>query len=313
MKPELDDYDTIIVAFSGGKDSTACLLHLLDLGVPKEKLELWHHLIDGEPGSEAFMDWPMTEDYCRDFAGAFEIPIYYSWRNGGFEREMLRDEQPTAPVSWEQPDGTVGSAGGGGKKNTRLMFPQVSNDLRVRWCSAYLKIDVMSIAINNQERFLDSKTLVITGERAQESKNRQGYKEFEDHRCNAPTKGRTVHQWRPIHGWDEAMVWSIIERYKVNAHPAYWLGWGRLSCMTCIFGNADQWTSASYHYPEMVERIAKYEEGFGVTIKRKESVRDLLDSGILFDSIEYSPTLIIEEEEWKLPPGALSGNDAGPT
>jgi hypothetical protein len=27
---------------------------------------------------------------------------------------------------------------------TRLKFPQVSADLNVRWCSAYLKIDVMA-------------------------------------------------------------------------------------------------------------------------------------------------------------------------
>jgi len=34
-----NDYDKIIVFFSGGKDSTACVLHLLDLGVPKEDIE----------------------------------------------------------------------------------------------------------------------------------------------------------------------------------------------------------------------------------------------------------------------------------
>lgn len=36
-------YDAILVAFSGGKDSLACLLHLLDLGVDRSKIELWHH------------------------------------------------------------------------------------------------------------------------------------------------------------------------------------------------------------------------------------------------------------------------------
>src|SRR6185437_14385284 len=34
-------YDTIIVAFSGGKDSMALLLLLLHLGVPRERIELW--------------------------------------------------------------------------------------------------------------------------------------------------------------------------------------------------------------------------------------------------------------------------------
>ena len=54
-----DTYDHVIVAFSGGKDSVACLLHLLDLGVPREKIELWHHDVDGREGSD-LMDWPVT-------------------------------------------------------------------------------------------------------------------------------------------------------------------------------------------------------------------------------------------------------------
>jgi hypothetical protein len=35
----LEDYDIIAVNYSGGKDSLACLLHLLDLGVPRSKIE----------------------------------------------------------------------------------------------------------------------------------------------------------------------------------------------------------------------------------------------------------------------------------
>jgi tRNA(Ile)-lysidine synthase TilS/MesJ len=34
------EYDLVIVSFSGGKDSLACVLRMLDLGVPISKLEL---------------------------------------------------------------------------------------------------------------------------------------------------------------------------------------------------------------------------------------------------------------------------------
>ena len=61
-------FDRVVVAFSGGKDSLACVLHLLDLGCPKEKLELWHHDIDGDESEQPFMDWPVTKDYCRAVA-----------------------------------------------------------------------------------------------------------------------------------------------------------------------------------------------------------------------------------------------------
>jgi len=184
-----DSYDRIIVAFSGGKDSVACFLHLLETGCPKDKIELWHHDIDGH--DEDFMDWPVTPDYCRAFAAAFNVPIYFSWKQGGFKGEMLRNDTPTAGVSFEIPSPCgsckhVKSCGGESKSlGTRQQFPQQSPDLNVRWCSAYLKIDVASKAIIHQERFLGLRVLFITGERAQESAARSNYAEREYHKTDA--------------------------------------------------------------------------------------------------------------------------------
>ena len=82
LTPDLSLYDRFIVAFSGGKDSLACLLMLLDMGVPRHAIELWHHSIDGN--SEPFMDWPITASYCETVAKAIGVPLYFSWRIGGF-------------------------------------------------------------------------------------------------------------------------------------------------------------------------------------------------------------------------------------
>lgn len=60
----LEDYDLIIVLFSGGKDSLAAYLKLLEWGVPKEKIELWHHDIDGGHPDRK-MDWPVTQSYVE--------------------------------------------------------------------------------------------------------------------------------------------------------------------------------------------------------------------------------------------------------
>ena len=65
----IHNYDKYIVTFSGGKDSMACFLHLLEHGVSIDKIELWHQEIDGR--GEHFFDWEITPDYCRKFAEAF--------------------------------------------------------------------------------------------------------------------------------------------------------------------------------------------------------------------------------------------------
>ena len=73
--PKFEDYEKILVAFSGGKDSIACLLTLIEHGVPRGKIELHHHLVDGRENTKGavtnLFDWPCTEDYCRKFASNF--------------------------------------------------------------------------------------------------------------------------------------------------------------------------------------------------------------------------------------------------
>ena len=327
----MTDYDHYLIAFSGGKDSLACLLHLLELGVPKHKIELWHHDVDGE--GEHFMDWPVTKDYCRKVADHFEIPIYFSWKSGGFKREMLRHEQPTAPNYFETPPEDEGDlecglevVGGKGPNGTREKFPQVSANLSVRWCSAYLKIDVGAAAIRNQDRFNNKRTLVISGERAEESAARAKYKTFEPDRSDNRNgkKQRLVDRWRPVHDWTEKQVWDIIHKWGIVAHPAYRLGWGRLSCMKCIFGSKDQWASAAEIDPIGVQEISKYEDQFGVTIHRTKSVATLVNEGIPYENV-YNNTLRheamnpiyvgriwVNPANWQQPAGAF-GENAGPS
>lgn len=332
VQPVLSEYSRFIVAFSGGKDSLACILHLLDLGVDPGKIELWHHDVDGH--AEVYMDWPCTPAYCRAVAAHLELPIFFSWKVGGFRGEMMRNNQPTDVTAYEvpptfKPKGPqknkprVWAAGGNGPAGTRLKFPQVSGDLRVRWCSAYLKIDIADRAIRGQDRFNDRKTLFVTGERAEESSNRARYKTLEPHRADA-RKGRLkrhIDHWRPVHRWSEHQVWEIIRKHSINPHPAYRLGWGRVSCAGCIFGSPNQWASLRQVLPEQFSLIAKDEAASGFTIQRQHSIRQLADAGKPYASI--TPGLIAEAkdrewsypvrlEDWQLPAGAF-GEQVGPT
>ena len=320
--PDLHGYNTVLVGFSGGKDSLACVLQLLELGVPRERIELWHHDIDG--GGEAYMDWGCTAAYCRAVAAALGLRILFSWREGGFLREMMRDRALTAPAVFERADGSLGRSGGvRGKLNTRLQFPQVSPDLNVRWCSGKLKIDVADSAIRGDDRFLGKRTLVVTGERAQESANRARYATFEPHRSNV--NKRLVDHWRPIHAWREEEVWAIIRRHGIVPHPAYVLGWSRLSCMCCIFGGADQWATIRAIFPERFAAIATHEAQFGKTIHRKLTLAQRADMGCPYpaalerrllaqaaDSHDWDAPVLVAPGDWVMPAGAF-GEGGGPT
>lgn len=315
-------YDWIIVSFSGGKDSLALLLQLIDADVDRDKILLWHQHVDGDPHRDAsFMDWPCTANYCQQVAEHFGVRLMFQWRCGGFRREMLKDNDRIAAVGFETVHGSHDMAGGrNGKISTRRMFPQVTANLQQRWCSSALKIDAASIAMTNDRAFDRSKILFLTGERRQESAARSKYAEMEKHRKH--TKLRHVDHWRSIIDWSEQQVWDIVRKHGIVPHPAYRLGWGRVSCLTCIFGQADQWASVRKIHPRLFEQIATYEVEFGKTIHRGKSVVQLADVGTPYkecDDVKLVSLALdkdyveaIHTNEWVLPAGAFR-HCGGPT
>jgi 3'-phosphoadenosine 5'-phosphosulfate sulfotransferase (PAPS reductase)/FAD synthetase len=323
---DLSVYEEFIVFFSGGKDSVACVLHLLDCGVEPQQIEIHHHLVDGDEGS-TLMDWPVTESYCRAFAESFGVRYARSWRVGGFEREMLRENTSTAPVSVPMEDG-VQSVSGGERSppNTRRRFPQVTADLQQRWCSSSLKIEVGARYLNRNPRFADGKRrLVVTGERAEESKARATYATFELHRCHRAGHRitRRLDHWRPVHKWSEAQVWDILKRYGVRAHPVYDLGIGRASCAFCIFGGPQQWATLKEIDSERFDRIAGYERSFQITIHRSMSVNELAAKAVPLVvrsspqalavlRAQYQGDIRIAPALWQLPRGAFQ-HSPGPS
>ena len=168
----LEEYDLVVVLLSGGKDSIACYLKLLELGVPKEKIELWHHDIDGGHPSRR-MDWKCTANYVKAFAEAEGVRLRVSYRVNGFFGELYRIGA-SEPIEWMDPDtGEIKQCRLSNnymkckelkeqaademeellkKYGYRMKFPAKTGDLSKRWCSAYLKIAVMDGVVSNLDR-----------------------------------------------------------------------------------------------------------------------------------------------------------------
>lgn len=168
----LEEYDLIVVLLSGGKDSIACYFKLIELGVPKEKIEFWHHDIDGGHPCRR-MDWRCTQNYVKALAEAEGIPLRLSWRKNGFFAELYRIGA-SEPVEWMEPDtgeilqckpspnylkcleikekATEEMEEELKKLGYRMKFPAKTGDLSRRWCSAYLKIMVADSVMANLDR-----------------------------------------------------------------------------------------------------------------------------------------------------------------
>lgn len=348
----LEDYDHIIVLFSGGKDSAAAYFRLLELGVPKNRMELWHHSIDGGHPDRR-MDWPVTENYVRAFAEAEGVSLRVSSRINGFWGEVYR-VGASYPIEYEDDDGSTKICPPTTKQleserlrkqilsklepelanqlkefGCRMKFPAKSGDLSRRWCSAYLKIDVAKSVICNLESLQtaqqNTNILVVSGERRGESAGRAKYNEMEIHRTNATTRAhRLVHQWRAVIDYSERDIWELLRRHNVVPHPCYACGWNRCSCALCIFGLPRHWAGIRELFPEEYEKVRQDEIRLGFTIDNKKDLDAFVgnaescvyhgDPNALHQLVtgEFIVKDIYCTGAWDFPAGAFRGAEGGP-
>lgn len=342
----LEEYDLIAILLSGGKDSIACYYKLLEMGVPKERIEFWHHDIDGGHPSRR-MDWRCTQNYVKAFAEAENVPLRLSWRVNGFFGELYRIGT-SEPVEWCEPDtGEIIQCKPSKKYleckaikessiydmeeklkeyGCRQKFPAKTADLRTRWCSAYLKIMVADGVMSNLDKTKQGvKVLVVSGERRGESSGRSKYNEIEIHRTNAEKKlKRTVHQWRPVIDYSEKDVWEVLKRHKVNPHPCYRAGWNRCSCAMCIFSTPKLFAGIKELYPEDFEALRNDENILGFTLDNKCNLDEFVgdtESCVYHGDKEAIRSLITGEfttddiyvkGDWLYPAGAFHGAEGGP-
>ncbi|HEX2868718.1 MAG TPA: phosphoadenosine phosphosulfate reductase family protein [Ignavibacteriales bacterium] len=311
MLLDFDKYDKIIISTSGGKDSLACILYFLDQGIDKSRMELWHQAVDGRHNSfRQFYDWKCTDGYVQKVARHLGLSLSYQWRAFGMYGEMTRENALTNDCYYEVDNNIIRLPTTKGKLSTRKKFPAKTADLKTRWCSAYLKIDVARKVISN--RFKEGKFLFVTGERREESPQRARYNEYELHPSN--NKLRLVHSFRPVIDWKESKVWDIIEKYGIVPHPAYYLGFPRVSCMRCVFYSPNHWRTLQDVDPSSIHELSELEKEFSHTIDNKFPLLSLVQKGktlLLPENRQYVKLALSEYDsevstnKWILPAGAF--------
>lgn len=318
----LEEYDLIVVLISGGKDSVACYLKLLELGVPKEKIEFWHHDIDGGHPSRR-MDWKCTQNYVKALADAEGIKLRVSYRVNGFFGELYRIGA-SEPIEWIDPDtGEVKQCKLSSnylkckelkeqateemeellkQYGYRMKFPAKTGDLSRRWCSAYLKICVADTVVSNLDRL---------GE----------LEEIGGKRHKFPAKGGT-HSGRWCIDYSEKDVWELLKRHHINPHPCYRIGWNRCSCMMCIFSTPRLFAGVKELFPDDYAALRHDEEVLGFTLDNKKNLDEFISdtkSCVCWKDKAAIHSILTGEfttddiyiNDWNYPVGAFHGADGG--
>ena len=225
----------------------------------------------------------------------------------------------------EVADALIRSMDGLRADGERMKFPAKSGCHQGRWCSGALKAQVEDKLYSHiEDTAADTKLLIISGERRQESAGRSKYNEMEIHRTNATARAhRLVHQWRSVIDWDEAQVWEIIKRWRIAPHPCYAAGWNRCSCAMCIFSLPRHWAGIRELFPDWVSSVEEDERILGFTLDNKVTLAEYIgdaescvchdDPKALFQLTRGVFSLDdVEQSEWVLPAGAFQGAAGGP-
>jgi len=248
IPPELADFETYVVAFSGGKDSTGALLWALD-NLPPERIRVVYH-----PVEEA--DLPEVDPYIA----------YIEERLGVCVERVRAGDRPLPPQKGDRPrqewefEATLFAM-----IEKRGMWPSA----KVRWCCSYLK--KWPVALYAWEL---SRPVLISGQRAEESEARAKLPVFSLGKSDHLTRAM-LSTYRPLLYWSKQEVWGFLQHHGVARNPAYQYQ-ARVGCWCCIMSSPKEVFRFCRKHPEIAQVAADLEQRIGHTWQYRHSITSLL-------------------------------------
>lgn len=235
-KPPFTDKTIFHVGVSGGKDSSAALIWMLNKsGIPKEQI---------------------TASFC-------DIGNDHPWTIQHVEY-LNKNIHPILTVYPDWSDCTNGRRTGPMGFFDLALFKHRFPSTKSRFCTEFLKIYPTQRHIRSLQ-LLGYDVIAVSGVRADESDDRAKLLEW-DYSGNL-----FCYEWRPLITWKVERVFALHTEYNVPLNPLYSIGALRVGCWPCIMSRKSEIRTIALKFPERIDEIRKAEQEFETIYGRYSS------------------------------------------
>ncbi|MCQ4633954.1 phosphoadenosine phosphosulfate reductase family protein [Shinella sp. CPCC 100929] len=216
----LEQGAAVAIGVSGGKDSQAAAMATFDyldrIGHSGPRL-----LIHADLGS---VEWAASLPTCEQLADRLDVELIVVRRKQGGLMDRWESRWRSNVARYEN-------------LSTVTLVPCWSTPA-MRFCTSEMKTSKIHAEL--KRRFSRLPIVSVTGVRREESP-RRARSEIFDHK-----PGERIWTWRPILDWSEAEVFSSLDFWGIEPHPAYRrFGLTRVSCRYCIMSSLPDLVAAA--------------------------------------------------------------------
>jgi|2_EtaG_2_1085320.scaffolds.fasta_scaffold00586_14 3'-phosphoadenosine 5'-phosphosulfate sulfotransferase (PAPS reductase)/FAD synthetase len=236
---------TFFVGHSAGKDSQAMYAVISSL-VPHDQIVVVHADLPG-------VEWAGVQDHINANIDHDLNVVQGMYKDGSAKGLLDKIENNAIRLRDKGSDANFWPARG------------------AQYCTGELKVDPIWKFIRNH----DAKIAInCVGIRAQESGERAKKSPLTENKKNSNSV-REAYDFYPIFDISEERVWEIIEQSGQKRHFAYDQGNTRLSCLFCVFGNANDWNNAiEAGNMDLYKKMVDLEKKYGKTIKQGQTIEE---------------------------------------